>query len=478
MDQETRQKIEETVKDILSKSNMEEMTEFKVRVTASERLGIDLSDLSYRKFIRELVESFLLSTVEENGDGVEPISKPEEEKVKEIVTVKKEIEGDGDRLICKLADMTNVTVHDFRGRSYVSVREFYVKNGKELPSATGVTMAIETWSALKNSFPAIGEAIAKMQSKLRTKPDGQQNGDMYNSVTAICHEFSPIETTRFDGKNYHSWAEQMELFLKQLQIAYVLTDRCPSLNLSPEVTSEEPAQAKVAEKKWMNDDYLCRHCILNALSDNLYYQFSKKAKTAKDLWEELKLVYLYEEFGTKRAQVRKYIEFQIVDGRSIVEQILELNGISNSIIASGIMVDENFHVSAIISKLPPSWKDFCIKLMRVEHLSFWMLMDRVRVEELYRHGVRQAEHSKSASFHPADNLDPRIKDTKKPGVPWKRREPEMHSKPLICNYCGRNGHVSRFCRDRRCGKIVNGKQNGGNSTTPAVAEVNTIDSDV
>ncbi|KAE8699801.1 basic helix-loop-helix family protein [Hibiscus syriacus] len=439
--------MEETVKDILSKADMEEMTEFKVRVTASERLGIDLSDLSHKKFIRELVESFLLSTVEENGDGKEPNCKPGE-KGKEIVTVKKEIDGDGNRLICKLADMMNVVIHDFSGKSYVSVREFYVKNGKELPSATGVTMSIETWTALKNNFLAIDEAITKMQSNLRKKHDGQQNGDMSNPVTAISREFSPIETTRFDGKNYHCWAEQMELFLKQLQIAYVLKDPYPGLDLSPEATSEEPAQAKVPEKKWMKDDYLCRHCILSSLSDDLYYQFSKKAKTAKELWEELKLVYLYEEFGTKRAQVRNYLEFQIVDGKSIVEQMQELNNIADSIVASGMMVDENFHVSAIISKLPPSWKEFRIKLMCEEHLPFWMLMEQIRVEESFRHRVKQAEHPKSASFHPANNLGPRIKD---PGVPWKKRESEMHSKVLICSYCSRIGHISRFCRDRKGG---------------------------
>lgn len=102
MEQETRQKIEETVKDMLSKADMEEMTEFKVRVTASERLGIDLSDFSHRKFIRELVESFLLSTVEENVDGKQPNTKPVEEEAKEAIKVKKEIEGDGGRIICKV----------------------------------------------------------------------------------------------------------------------------------------------------------------------------------------------------------------------------------------------------------------------------------------------------------------------------------------------------------------------------------------
>ncbi|XVF33154.1 hypothetical protein REPUB_Repub17cG0143800 [Reevesia pubescens] len=478
MEQETRQKIEETVKDILSKADMEEMTEFKVRVTVSERLGIDVSDFSCKKFIREVIESFLLSTVEENGDGKEPNSKVQEEEAKDTVKVKKEIEGDGDRLICKLADKRNVVVHDFRGKTYVSIREFYVKDGKELPSARGISLTKETWSALKNSFPAIDEAVTKLQPKLRKKLDGEQNGDVSNSVTAFSHEFSPIETTRFDGKNYLCWAEQMELFLKQLQIAYVLTDPCPSLTLSLEASSEESSQAKAAEKKWIHDDYLCRHSILSSLSDNLYYQFSKKTKSAKELWEELKLVYLYEEFGTKRAQVRKYIEFQIVDGRPIVEQTLELNNIADSIVAAGIMIDENFHVSAIISKLPPSWKDFCVKLMREEYMPFWLLMEHIRVEEESRNGVKPAEHSKSASFHPSYKLGPRIRDMKKPGVPWKKRESEMHVKPLICNYCGKKGHLSKFCWNRKWERDVNREQNGENSTMPTVSEVNIAESNV
>ncbi|XP_021280140.1 uncharacterized protein LOC110413599 [Herrania umbratica] len=474
MEQETRPKIEETVKEILSKADMEEMTEFKVRVAASERLGIDLSDFNHKKFVREVIESFLLSTVEENGDGKELNSKLREEEAK----IKKEFDGDGDRLICKLADKRNVVVHEFRGKTYVSIREFYVKDGKELPSARGVSLTSEIWSALKNSFPAVDAAVKKMQSKLSTKLDGEQNGDVSNSVTAFSHEFSPIETTRFDGKNYHCWAEQMELFLKQLQIAYVLTDPCPSLSLSPEASSEESAQAKATEKKWMNDDYLCRHSILSSLSDNLYYQFSKKTKSAKELWEELKLVYLYEEFGTKRSQVRKYIEFQIVDGRPILEQMQELNSIADSIVAAGMMIDENFHVSTIISKLPPSWKDFCVELMREEYLPFRMLMDHIRVEEESRNRVKQAEHSKYGSFHPANNLGPRIRDMKKPGVPWKRRESEMHGRPPICNYCGRKGHLSKFCRNRRCEKEVNGEQNGENSTIPAVSKVNVVESNV
>ncbi|XWS46243.1 hypothetical protein CRYUN_Cryun14cG0047900 [Craigia yunnanensis] len=106
-----------------------------------------------------------------------------------------------------------------------------------------------------------------------------------------------------------------------------------------------------------------------------------------------------------------------------------------------------------------------------EYLPFWMLMDHIRVEEESRNRVKQAEHS--ASFHPPYNLVPRIRDMKKPGVPWKKRESEMHGKP-ICNYCGKKGHLSKFCRNRKCEKDVNGE----NSTMPSVSKVNIVESNV
>lgn len=58
---EGRRKIEEMVLNILKESNIEETTEFSVRVAASERLGIDLSDPQSKHLVRTVVESYLLS---------------------------------------------------------------------------------------------------------------------------------------------------------------------------------------------------------------------------------------------------------------------------------------------------------------------------------------------------------------------------------------------------------------------------------
>lgn len=60
-----RRKIEETVLQILKASELETVTEFGVRSAAAVRLGFELSGLNHRLLVRQLVDSFLLSTAAE-----------------------------------------------------------------------------------------------------------------------------------------------------------------------------------------------------------------------------------------------------------------------------------------------------------------------------------------------------------------------------------------------------------------------------
>lgn len=311
----------------------------------------------------------------------------------------------------------------------------------------------------------------------RSELSVERNGDLANSITSPL-EILPTEPHRFNGKNYLCWAQQMEFFLKQLKIAHVLTDPCPTVTQCLQASAEEVARVKAAETKWVTDDHMCRRHILNYLSDHLYYRCSKKTKSAKELWEELKLVYLNEECGTKRSQVKRYIEFQMVDEKSILEQVLELNNIAHSVVTAGMLIDDSFHVNVILSKLPPSWKDFCIKLMRQEFLTFMMLMDHIKVEEESHNLDKQGEPSKFVDFLIAKNFGPRTREMKKPGMSWKRRESEMDGKTVVCYNCGKKGHVSKHCRNRKSDKAINESKNGGNgnSTTPADTEVNKVDS--
>ncbi|KAI4355245.1 hypothetical protein L6164_004038 [Bauhinia variegata] len=442
MESETRRKIEETVTDILKNSNIEEVTEFMVRVAASERLGIDLSDSEHKQFVRKVVESYLLALAEEDENQRENPSElnvPEDgrEVMQEVqeVKLKRELKDDTDRIICQLSNKRNVVIQDFKGKTMVSIREYYQKDGKQLPGVKGISLPAEQWSVLKKNVPAIVEAIKKMEAKMSSEFNGKQNEEVPNSVVdTFSTELVPVDISRFNGKNYHLWAQQIGLLLKQLKIAYVLTEPCPSARPGQDSSAEE--------KRWVDDDSHCRRNILLYLSDHLFDQYAKRKMSARELWEDLKLTYLYEEFGTKRSQVRKYIEYQMVEENSILEQVQEFNNIADSIVASGILVDENFHVSVIISKLPPSWKNICNKLMREEHLPFWKLMERLRTEEASRNQSKKVgEPSNNPGFHLSKR--PRGTDNMPSGM--HRNKSDMNSKKIPCYYCGKKGHLPKNC---------------------------------
>ncbi|KAK4795321.1 hypothetical protein SAY86_013315 [Trapa natans] len=76
MEAEIRKKVETTVIEILKKADLREMTEFKLRAAVSAELGISLSTVDCKMLIRDLVESFLLTDVQETVED-EQVEFPE-----------------------------------------------------------------------------------------------------------------------------------------------------------------------------------------------------------------------------------------------------------------------------------------------------------------------------------------------------------------------------------------------------------------
>jgi len=205
MDRDIQLKIEKTVVGILETADMADMTEYKVRKLAGEKLNINLSETQYKKFVRNIVENFLKSredekeqeqaaeeaeeaeqkveaeveaeaeaeAEEEEEEEESPVKKQKKNKKKKVEASKKAfqagemqeatIDDNGDIIICKLNSRRNVTIQQFRGNKLISIREYYEKDGKQLPSSKGISLTIDQWTAFKKSIPAIEEAIQQLQ---------------------------------------------------------------------------------------------------------------------------------------------------------------------------------------------------------------------------------------------------------------------------------------------------------------------------
>jgi hypothetical protein len=130
MDEKTQKKVEAAVLEILRGSDMASLTEYKVRSAAADRLGIDLSLPDRKLFVRRLVEDYLQSLADEDekkqqggsgeeGDpkkehrqeeeqkeekGQEKVEEDEEEEEEEKkVVVGKELDDNGDLILCRVS---------------------------------------------------------------------------------------------------------------------------------------------------------------------------------------------------------------------------------------------------------------------------------------------------------------------------------------------------------------------------------------
>ncbi|CAN1138918.1 RNA polymerase II transcriptional coactivator KELP [Linum perenne] len=160
MDSKTKTDIEKSVRKIIQESDMTSTTESQIRKRASQELGLDLNKPEYKAYVRHVVNKFLQEAAEKEDEKEEA---EEEEGDQGQQAGGKEYDDDGDLIICRLAPKRRVTIQNFKGRKLVSIREFYSKDGKELPTSKGISLTDQQWEVLRKNIDAVDEAVTKMQ---------------------------------------------------------------------------------------------------------------------------------------------------------------------------------------------------------------------------------------------------------------------------------------------------------------------------
>nr|KAJ0201565.1 hypothetical protein LSAT_V11C600328030 [Lactuca sativa] len=158
------------------------------------------------------------------------------------------------------------------------------------------------------------------------------------SLPFMNQEFAKLD--RFDGQNYIRWTEKVKFMLHVLKLAYVLDPKLALINVDPILeagkTVDPVVISDLEKKRALHREFkeLCVGYIKNSLSDGLY-----------DLYVSVK------------------------------DSFKWLNTLS-------ISIAKLFQFGAIITKLPPSWKDFYKRTMhKSEDYSLDDLMKHLRIEE-------------------------------------------------------------------------------------------------
>ena len=151
---------------------------------------------------------------------------------------------------------------------------------------------------------------------------------------------------KFSGLNFKRWQQKILFYLTTLNLARFLTEEAPKLK-----EDERGIQVISVVDAWKHSDFLCRNYVMNALIGSLYNVYTDK-KTTKELWESLNQKYKTKNAGAKKIVVGRFLDYKMVDSKTVVCQVQELQVILHEIHAKEMMLRETFQVAAIIEKLP------------------------------------------------------------------------------------------------------------------------------
>ena len=112
------------------------------------------------------------------------------------------------------------------------------------------------------------------------------------------------------------------------------------------------------------------------------YNVYSQVKTTKELWESLEKKYKTEDVGMKKSIVGRFLDYKMVDSKTVTSQVQELQIILHELRPEKMELSESFQVVAIVEKLPLSWKDFknYLKHKRKE-MRLEDLIVRLKIEE-------------------------------------------------------------------------------------------------
>lgn len=63
-----------------------------------------------------------------------------------------------------LQDLTGqkfIKINEFKGKTYVNIREYYIKDGKVLPGKKGISLNVEQWQNFCSSVDEVNQVLKK-----------------------------------------------------------------------------------------------------------------------------------------------------------------------------------------------------------------------------------------------------------------------------------------------------------------------------
>ena len=111
--------------------------------------------------------------------------------------------------------------------------------------------------------------------------------------------------------------------------------------------NETDRQVAAVVEAWKHVDFLCCNYLLNSL-DNTLYNVYCAFNIARELWESLDKKYKTEDAGLKKFVVGKFLDYKILDSKTVISQVQDLQVILHDIHSKGMSLSESFQVAELL----------------------------------------------------------------------------------------------------------------------------------
>ncbi|GAA0145540.1 hypothetical protein LIER_05714 [Lithospermum erythrorhizon] len=146
----------------------------------------------------------------------------------------------------------------------------------------------------------------------------------------------------FSGQNFKRWREQVIFYLTSLNLQRFLVEEPPTVQ-------DNGVWSLVAVDSWRHSDYLSQNYLLTYLSDDLYSVYKTYA-TTKQCWDALEFKHKAQDAGFKKFIVGKFLDYKMVDGKSVDDQFREFEVVFHELQVEGMVLNEMFKDAAVIEK--------------------------------------------------------------------------------------------------------------------------------
>ncbi|XP_070047385.1 uncharacterized protein [Nicotiana tomentosiformis] len=147
---------------------------------------------------------------------------------------------------------------------------------------------------------------------------------------------------KFSGIDFKWWKQKMFFYLTILSLQKFIKE---DVLVLPDETPDN--ERFLVTEAWKHSDFRCKNYILSGLEDDMYNVYSN-VETSKEPWIALEKKYKTEDVGLKKFVATKFLDYKMVDNKSVITQVQKLQVIIHDLLTEASMIE----------KLPPLWKDF------------------------------------------------------------------------------------------------------------------------